>query len=146
MVPETRYARNGAVQIAYQVVGQGPLDLVVGLGWISHLEYLWEEPGYDRFIGRLATLGRVILFDKRGVGLSDPVPPDALPTTEERVDDIRAVLDATACDRAVLLGISESGALAARFAATYPERTRALIVVNGYARRLWAPDYPWGPD
>jgi pimeloyl-ACP methyl ester carboxylesterase/DNA-binding CsgD family transcriptional regulator len=145
MLRETRYARSEGVNIAYQVVGHGPIDLVLGLGWVSHLDYLWDEPRFARFVERLATFSRVILFDKRGTGLSDPVPPGELPTLEQRMDDIRAVLEAVGTRRAALFGISESAAMCALFAASCPECTSALITFNGYARRLRAPDYPWGP-
>ena len=141
---ETRYAKSGDVNIAYQVVGNGPLDLVFVMGWISHLDGFWQEPRFARFLRRLASFARVILFDKRGTGLSDPVPLAELPTLEQRMDDVRAVMDAVGSERAALLGISEGGPMCALFAATYPERTAALVMLGCYARRLWAPDYPWG--
>lgn len=143
-VPETRYARSGRYHIAYQVVGSGPLDLLFVHGWISHIEHLWEEPSLARFLRRLASFSRLILLDKRGTGLSDPVSLNQLPTLEERMDDVRAVLDAAGSERAALLGTSEAGALNLLFAATYPERTTALILLNSYARLAWSPDYPWG--
>jgi pimeloyl-ACP methyl ester carboxylesterase/DNA-binding CsgD family transcriptional regulator len=139
---ETRYARSGEVNIAYQVVGAGPRDLVFVMGWVSHLDYFWQEPGFARFLRRLAGFTRLILFDKRGTGLSDRVAD--LPTLEQRMDDVRAVMDAAGAERAALLGISEGGPMCALFAATYPRRTAALILIGAYARRLWAPDYPWG--
>ncbi len=141
-VPETRYARSGDVNIAYQVVGDGPLDLVFVMGWVSHLEYFWREPSVARFLRRLATFSRLILFDKRGTGLSDPVP--SVPTLEERIEDVRAVMDAAGSERAAVLGISEGGPMCALFAATYPERTAAFVGMGTYARRMWAPDYPIG--
>lgn len=144
MVPETKYARSGNLHIAYQVAGEGPPDLVFVHGWISHIEHLWEEPGVARFLRRLASFSRLILLDKRGTGLSDPVSLDKLPTLEERMDDVRAVMDAAQSERAALLGTSEAGALNLLFAATYPERTAALILLNSYARLAWADDYPWG--
>jgi class 3 adenylate cyclase len=144
MVPETRYARSGNLHIAYQVVGDGPIDLVFVHGWISHIELLWEEPSLARFLGRLASFSRLILLDKRGTGLSDPVPLDRLPTLEERMDDVRAVMDAAGSSRAALLGTSEAGALNLLFAATYPERAASLILLNSYARLAWSEDYPWG--
>ena len=144
-VPRTRYAKSGEVNIAYQVVGDGPLDLVFVMGWVSHLDYFWEEPRFARFLRRLASFSRLILFDKRGTGLSDRVPLDALPTLEQRMDDVRAVLDAAGSDRAALLGISEGGPLSALFAATYPERTAALVMYGAYATRTWKPDFPWAP-
>src|SRR5262249_34935406 len=141
-VPETQYARSGDMHIAYQVVGGGPFDLLFVHGWISHIEHLWEEPSIARFFTRLASFSRLILLDKRGTGLSDPVPLNQLPTLEERMDDVRAVLDAAGCERAVLLGTSEAGALNLLFAASAPDRTRALILLNSYARRAWGDDYP----
>jgi len=144
MVPETRYAKSGNVHIAYQVTGQGPVDLVFVHGWISHIEHLWEEPSVARFLGRLASFSRLILLDKRGTGLSDPVPLDQLPTLDERMDDVRAVMDAAGSERAALLGTSEAGALNLLFAATYPERTTALVLLNSYARLAWSDDYPCG--
>ena len=145
---ETRYARSANLHIAYQVVGQGPPDLVFVHGWISHIEHLWEEPSIARFLRRLASFSRLILLDKRGTGLSDPVPLDRLPTLEERMDDVRAVMDAAGSERAALLGTSEAGALNLLFAATHPARTAALILLNSYARLAWSEDYPWGipPD
>jgi pimeloyl-ACP methyl ester carboxylesterase/DNA-binding CsgD family transcriptional regulator len=142
----TRYAKSGDINIAYQVVGDGPLDLVFVMGWVSHLDWFWEEPRFARFLGRLASFSRLVLFDKRGTGLSDRAV--GLPTLEERMDDVRAVMDAVGSERAALLGISEGGPMCALFAATYPERTAALIIVGGYARRLRAPDYSCGdtPD
>src|SRR5687768_4655324 len=104
--PRTRYAKSGEVSIAYQVVGDGPLDLVFVMGWVSHLDYYWEEPRFARFLRRLASFSRLILFDKRGTGLSDRVPLDALPTLEQRMDDVRAVMDAAGSERAALLGVS----------------------------------------
>jgi pimeloyl-ACP methyl ester carboxylesterase/DNA-binding CsgD family transcriptional regulator len=139
---ETRYAKSGDVNVAYQVIGDGPIDIVYVPGWVSHLEYAWEEPGLARFLKRLASFSRLILFDKRGTGLSDRVAE--LPTLEQRMDDVRAVMDAVGSERAALLGTSEGGAMCIFFAATYPERTSALVMIGCFARRLWAPDYPWG--
>ncbi len=144
MVPETRYARSGNLHIAYQVAGEGPVDLVFVHGWISHIEHLWEEPSLARLLNRLASFSRLILLDKRGTGLSDPVPLDKLPTLEERMDDLRAVMDAAGSQRAALLGTSEAGALNLLFSATHPDRTAALILLNSYARLTWAEDYPCG--
>jgi pimeloyl-ACP methyl ester carboxylesterase len=138
----TRYAKSGDVSIAYQVVGDGPLDLVFVMGWVSHLDWFWEEPRFARFLRRLAGFSRLILFDKRGTGLSDRAV--GLPPLEQRMDDVRAVLDAVGSERTALFGISEGGPLCALFAATYPERTSALVMFGAYPRRLWAPDYPWG--
>jgi pimeloyl-ACP methyl ester carboxylesterase len=141
--PPTRYAQSGDVNIAYQVVGDGPIDLVFVMGWVSHLDYFWAEPSFARFLRRLASFSRLILFDKRGTGLSDRV--GELPTLEQRMDDVRAVLDAVGSRNAALLGVSEGGPLCALYATTYPQRTRALIMIGTYAKRRWAPDYPWAP-
>jgi len=138
------YARSGNVNIAYQVVGSGPVDLVFVMGWVSHLEYFWSEPSFARFLGRLASMARLILFDKRGTGLSDPVPVTQLPTLEQRLDDVRAVMEAVGSERAVLLGVSEGGPLCSLFAATYPAKTEALVMIGSYARRMRDEDYPWG--
>jgi class 3 adenylate cyclase len=143
MIPETKYARSGETSIAYQVVGSGALDLIYVMGWVSNVEYTWEEPSVSRFLMRLASFSRLILFDKRGTGLSDKV--SQLPTLEQRMDDVRSVMDAVGSKRAALLGISEGGPMCALFAATYPERTSALIMYGSYAKRIWAPDYPWAP-
>jgi class 3 adenylate cyclase len=143
--PETRYTRTtDGVSIAYQTVGEGPVDLVWVPGWVSHLEVAWEEPTLARFFERLASFSRLILFDKRGTGLSDRVPESDLPTLEVRMDDLRSVCDAAGSERAALLGVSEGAPLCVLFAATYPERTTAVIVFGGYARRMRAPDYPSG--
>ena len=144
MTPETRYVKSGSVNIAYQVRGNGPLDLVFVHGWISHIEHLWEEPSIARLFDRLSSFSRLILLDKRGTGLSDPVPLDKLPTLEERMDDLRVVMDAVGSKRAALLGTSEAGALNLLFSATHPERIAALILLNSYARITWAEDYPCG--
>jgi class 3 adenylate cyclase len=143
MQPTTRYARSGDVSIAYQVVGEGPLDLVYVPGWVSHLDLNWEQPSYARFLERLASFSRLILFDKRGTGLSDRVSVESLPTLEERMDDVRAVMDAAGSERAALLGASEGGPMCALFAATYPERVRSLVMYGSYARGLPEGDYPW---
>jgi DNA-binding winged helix-turn-helix (wHTH) protein/pimeloyl-ACP methyl ester carboxylesterase len=143
--PETHYARSGDVNIAYQVVGDGPIDLVYVMGWVSHVEYFWAEPSFARFLTRLASFSRLILFDKRGTGLSDRVPLNQLPTLEQRMDDVRAVMDAVGSERAALCGISEGGPMCSLFAATYPEKTSALVMIGTYAKRIWEPDYPWAP-
>lgn len=145
MIPTTRYARSGDVNLAYQVVGTGPIDLVFVAGWVSQVEAMWEEPTHEAFLRRLASFSRLILFDKRGTGLSDRVSLDRLPTLEDRMDDVRAVMDAADSENAALFGVSEGGVMCALFAATYPERTRALVLYGTYPRRMWAPDYPWGP-
>jgi len=143
--PETRYVQNGDVNIAYQVVGNGPVDIVFVMGWISHLEYFWKHHLFASFLERLASFSRLILFDKRGTGLSDRVPVNQLPTLEERMDDVRAVMDAVGSEKAVLFGVSEGGPLCSLFAATYPERTRALTMFGTYAKRIKDDDYPWAP-
>ena len=145
IIPETHYTRSGDVNIAYQVLGEGPVDLVFVMGWVSHLEYFWTEPSFARFLRRLAGFSRLILFDKRGTGLSDRVPVDALPTLEQRMDDVRAVMDAVGSERAFLCGVSEGGAMSALFAATYPERTAGLVMIGTYAKRIRDASYPWGP-
>jgi len=146
MLPaETKYVRSGSTHIAYQVIGHGPIDIVYVPGWVSHVEQAWEVPELSRFLRRLATFARLIVFDKRGTGLSDRVPNDNLPTLEERMDDLRTVMDAVDSKRAALFGTSEGGNLCTLFAATYPERTRALILLGAFAKRTWSPDYPWAP-
>ena len=134
------------MNIAYQVVGEGPLDLVFVSGWVSNLDLMWEEHSYARFLHRLASFSRLILFDKRGTGLSDRVADADLPTLEARMDDVRAVLDAAGAERAALLGHSEGGPMCLLFAATYPERTVALVLVGTYARRLVGDGYPFGTE
>jgi len=143
--PETMYARSGDVNIAYQVIGDAPLDLVFVMGWVSHLEYFWREPSFARFLLRLASFSRLILFDKRGTGLSDRVPINKLPTLEQRMDDVRAVMDAVGSERAALCGVSEGGPMCSLFAATYPEKTIALVMIGTYAKRLRDAEYPWAP-
>jgi pimeloyl-ACP methyl ester carboxylesterase len=142
MTPETRYARSGDVNIAYQVMGDAPRDLVLVPGWVSNIEVFWEEPACARFLERLASFSRLILFDKRGTGLSDRVTD--MPSLETRMDDVRAVMDAVGAERAALLGYSEGGPLCILFAATYPLRASAVITMGSYARLLSTPDYPWG--
>ncbi|MEO8378595.1 MAG: alpha/beta fold hydrolase [Acidobacteriota bacterium] len=143
--PVTQYARSGDVNIAYQVIGDGPIDLVFVMGWITHLEYFWQEPSFARFLRRLASFSRLILIDKRGTGLSDRVPLDMLPTLEQRMDDVRAVMEAAGSERAALCGVSEGGPLCALFAATHPDRTSALVMIGTYAKRIRDDDYPWAP-
>ena len=145
-VPKTRYARSGGgVHIAYQVVGSGPIDLVVVPGWLSHIEAVWEDQDSARFFERLASFSRLILFDKRGTGLSDRVPESHLPTLEQRMDDVRAVMEAAGSTRAALFGISEGGPMSFLFAATYPERTVAVVAYASYAKWIRDTDYPWAP-
>ncbi|HEY7652047.1 MAG TPA: alpha/beta fold hydrolase, partial [Methylomirabilota bacterium] len=145
-LPTTRYVRSGDVNLAYQVVGEGPPDLVLVPGWVSNVECFWEEPRVARFLRQLASIGRLILFDKRGTGLSDRVPPNALPTLEQRMTDVRAVMDAVGSKRATLVGYSEGGSMCALFAATYPDRAAGLVMIGSYARMIQAPDHPWGPS
>ena len=139
--PETRYAKSGDINIAYQVLGSGPMDLIYVPGWVTHLEYGWEEPSLARFYRKLASFSRLILFDKRGTGLSDQ--STNLPTLEQRMDDVRAVMQAVGSECAVVFGMSEGGNMAMLFAATYPERTIALITFGAFATRVYNPDYPW---
>jgi pimeloyl-ACP methyl ester carboxylesterase len=146
MPPETRYAKSGDLNIAYQVVGDGPFDLVYVPGWVSNVDLLWERPKPARFLERLASFSRLILFDKRGTGMSDRVSNERLPTLEQRMDDVRAVLDAVGSESAALLGHSEGGSMSLLFAATYPERSRALVLVGAFAKRLRSDDYPWAPS
>jgi class 3 adenylate cyclase len=142
--PETRYAKSGDENIAYQVVGKGPPDLVLVDQWFSNMEAQWEFPPLARLLTRLASFSRLILLDKRGTGLSDPVPLGALPTLEEWMDDVRAVIEAAGSERAAIVGGIGASYLAILFAATHPDRTSALVLVDGYARASQAPDYPWG--
>ena len=140
--PQTRYTKSGEVNIAYQVVGQGPPDLILVPGWVSNIEVFWEHPAAAGFLSRLASFCRLILFDKRGTGLSDRVAN--MPSIETRMDDVRAVMDAAKSERAVLFGYSEGGPMCAVFAATYPSRAAGLIMHGSYARRIRAADHPWG--
>ncbi|HKX01389.1 MAG TPA: alpha/beta hydrolase, partial [Methylomirabilota bacterium] len=144
MQPATKYAQSGDLNIAYQTVGAGPLDLVFVMGWVSNIDEFWTDPPFARFLNRLAAFSRLIVFDKRGTGLSDRVDEHQLPTLEQRMDDVRAVMDAVGSHRAALLGISEGGPMSALFAATYPERTAALMTFGSYACSLITDDYPWG--
>ncbi len=143
MPPETRYTKSGDVSIAYQVVGEGPFDVVFGPGLVSHVELLWEMRTFQTQIAeRLASFARLIVFDKRGAGMSDRVA--SVPPLETRMDDLRAVMDAAGSTRAALFGIDDVAAMSLLFAATYPERTSALVLLSATARSRWAPDYPWG--
>jgi pimeloyl-ACP methyl ester carboxylesterase len=141
-VPQTKYAKSGDVHIAYQVAGRGERDLILIPGWVSNIEYAWEEPSMAPFLARLASFSRLILLDRRGTGLSDRVAE--LPTLEQRMDDVRAVMDAAGVERAALFGLSEGGAMSLLFAATYPQRTSALVLYGSFARLLRGPDYPQG--
>jgi pimeloyl-ACP methyl ester carboxylesterase len=137
----THYAKNGDIHIAYQVHGNGPLDLVLCGGSATHLDVLWEEPAYRRFCEQLASFARLICFDKRGMGLSDRVRAGTL---EERMEDVRAVLDAAGSNEAALIGVSEGGPLSMLLAATYPERTRALVLCGAEVCERTSEDWPWG--
>jgi class 3 adenylate cyclase len=140
-IPEVRYAKSGEIHIAYQVYGSGPVNLVLTPGSISHLDYYWKEPGARRWLEALGKFSRVARFDKRGTGLSDRGA--GIPTFEERMDDIRSVMDAVVFDDAVLLGFSDGVPMSVLFAASYPKRTRGLVLYGGEAKGSWAPDYPW---
>jgi class 3 adenylate cyclase/alpha-beta hydrolase superfamily lysophospholipase len=142
MGPETRYALSGDVHIAYQVIGDGPFDLVFVPGFVTHMELQWRLPGYEAFLRSLGSFSRLIRFDKRGTGMSDPV--NGAPSLETRMDDVRVVMDAVGSRRAAFYGLSEGAAMSILFAATYPERTAALVVRSCSPRTLWAPDFPWG--
>ncbi len=140
--PETHYALSGDIHIAYQVLGEGPFDLIFVPGFVTHVELQWELPGFPDFLMKLARFSRLIRFDKRGTGMSDPV--SGAPNLETRMDDVRAVMDAVGSERAAFFGLSEGAAMSILFAATYPERVAALIVRSCSPRTLWAPDFPWG--
>ncbi|MGZ4595078.1 MAG: adenylate/guanylate cyclase domain-containing protein [Actinomycetes bacterium] len=144
--PDTRYARSGDVNIAYQVVSDGPVDLVYVPGWVSHVELAWELPELAAGFERMASFSRLVLFDKRGTGMSDPVPTSQLPTLEQRMDDLRAVLDAVGSERAVVFGASEGGNMSMLFAASHPDRTIALCTFGSTAKRIRSVDYPWAPS
>ncbi|MFQ5953726.1 MAG: adenylate/guanylate cyclase domain-containing protein [Kiloniellales bacterium] len=141
--PRTQYTKSGDVTIAYQTVGNGPIDLIYAQGWLTNIEYAWESPDYARFLTALSSFSRLMFFDKRGTGLSDR--DVGLPTLEHVMDDIRAVMDAVGSERTALFGVSEGGNMSTLFAATYPERTLALVLYGCHARGSWAPDYPWRP-
>ena len=142
-LPETRYARSGEFSVAYQAVGEGPFDLVWIPSFAHHVELSWENPPIASFLRRLGSICRLIVFDKRGTGMSDRVV--GLPTLETRMDDIRAVMDAAGSDRAVVMGLGDAGPLCVLFAATYPERTSALVLVNSSPRVTRSADLPWLP-
>jgi class 3 adenylate cyclase len=144
-LPKTEYAKSGDVHIAYQVIGDGPVDLILVPGWVSNIELAWKNPEYSRFLQRLASFSRLIFFDKRGTGLSDRVSENELPDLELRMDDVRAVMDAVDSDHAALMGVSEGGSMCLLFAATYPEQTEAIIVTGVFAKSIWSDDYPWAP-
>ena len=142
--PQTRYARNGKIHIAYQTVGDGPLDLVLVDQWFSNIDAQWDFPPMARLLERVGSFARVLAFDERGVGLSDPVSISSLPALQEWMDDLRAAMDAAGFERATLLANLAGGFMASVFAATYPERVNALVLVDCFARLLEAPDYPVG--
>jgi class 3 adenylate cyclase len=141
VAPVARYAKSGDLHIAYAVEGDGPIDIVWVPPWISHVEYLWAEPTLERFGKRLTKFARVITFDRRGSGLSDPFW--GAPTLEEQMDDVLAVMDAAGSEEAAICGTLEGGPMAALFAATYPDRVSALVLYATFARATWAPDYDW---
>ena len=141
-VPATHYARSGDVNIAYQIVGEGPVDVVYVPGFLSHVEWSWEHPPFARFLRRISSFSRLILLDKRGTGMSDPVPGIAPPA--ERIDDIRAVMDAAGSERAVLLGVFEGAALSLDFAAARPDRIAGLVLYASLAKFTQDEEYPWG--
>ena len=143
MPPETRYARSGEVHIAYQVVGDGPIDLLWIPTWIWQVEHIWEDPIAAKLLNRLGSFSRMIMFDRRGLGLSDPRPGGGAPTLEEQMDDVVAVMDAVGSEQAAVVAMLDAGAMAALFAATHPERTRALVLFEAQPRTTWAPDYDW---
>src|SRR6266403_2285933 len=132
ILPETRYALSGDVNIAYQVMGDGPVDIILVPGLCSHIEFLHELPGYTAFLRRLSNFARVVAFDKRGQGLSDRI--SGAPSLEQRMDDVRAIMDDIGSQRAVLLGFSEGCPMSILFAATYPERVSRLVLFGGFAR------------
>jgi pimeloyl-ACP methyl ester carboxylesterase len=140
--PETRYVKSGELYIAYQVFGAGSVDLFYVPGFVSHLEHQWQIPAWAHMLRRLGSFSRVITFDKPGTGLSDRLTE--FPTLEQRIDDVRAVMDAVGSERAAFFGVSEGGPMSILFAATHPQRTSALMLYGTYARRMWAPDHPWG--
>jgi len=144
MQPKTEYAKSGDVHVAYQVLGEGPPELVFVPGFVSHVEHFWEDPSLARFLRRLASFSTLAFFDKRGTGLSDRVSDVAVPTLEERMDDVRAVMDAVGFERAAIFAPSDAGSMAILFAATHPQRTTALILYGTFAAGAKEPGYPWG--
>jgi class 3 adenylate cyclase len=144
MVPETRYAVVDGVHVAYQVLGDGPLDLVFVTSWVSHIEVQWEEPLIAAFLNQLASFGRLVLFDKRGMGMSDPVVVDERSSVDEWIADITAVMSATGTERAAIVGFGAGGPLSILFAATHPEAVTALVLINAWARLRRDRDHPFG--
>jgi pimeloyl-ACP methyl ester carboxylesterase len=141
--PRIRYAKSGDISVAYQSIGDAPRTIVFAGGWISHVEILWEDPTFARFMAQLSSFARVIIFDKRGTGASDR--DVGYPTLDDRMDDIRAVMDDAGVERAAVFGASEGGNMACMFAAAHPERVSHLILFGVFAKREWSPDYPWAP-
>ena len=144
VLPETRYAKKGDAHIAYQVVGEGSVDLVLVSTWFSHLEARWDSPGFAYYLRRLSSFSRLISFDKYGIGLSDPIPSRTLPPLEDWMDDVRAVMDAVGSEQAAIMAANEGALMALLFAATHPERTTALVLANATARMSAAPGYEIG--
>jgi pimeloyl-ACP methyl ester carboxylesterase len=144
MRTRTRYARNGDVSLAYEMFGSDERDILVTIGWVASMEAAWGNPAHARWLERLGGMGRVIMWDKRGTGLFDRVASDRLPTLEERMDDMRAVMDAADSERAILFGISEGAPMGTLFGARHPDRAESLVLLGGFARTLYDDDYPWG--
>jgi pimeloyl-ACP methyl ester carboxylesterase len=144
MPPQTHYAQSPDGAVAYQIFGDGPVDLVFITQWGTNVDTIWEEPSAARYYDRLASFARVIVFDKRGSGVSDPVPLDDLPPADRWMEDIRTVMNAADSERAVIVGDIEGASLAIMFAATYPERTHSLVLINASARSFYGPEYPIG--
>src|SRR6266436_5415587 len=141
-LPTTRYVKSDDVHIAYQVFGESSLDLLFVTGFVSNIEAIWQSPDHTAFFRRLGSFCRVILFDKRGTGMSDR--GSQIFTLEQRMHDVQAILDEVGCERAALFGVSEGGPMSLLYAATYPARTSALVLYGSYAKRSWAPDGPSG--
>jgi pimeloyl-ACP methyl ester carboxylesterase len=142
--PRTEYAKSGDIHVAYHLLGEGPVNLVFVPGFVSHVEHFWEDPSLARFLRRLAFFPRLVFFDKRGTGLSDRVSEAWVPTLEERMDDVRAVIDAVGFERAAIFAPSDAGSMAILFAASYPEPTTALVLWGTFAAGIEEPGYPWG--
>ncbi|MGH2724141.1 MAG: adenylate/guanylate cyclase domain-containing protein [Actinomycetota bacterium] len=141
--PETRYTSVGDSQVAYQVFGDGP-DVVFSFGFLNHIDYRWDDPGFSRFMRRMASFARVVIFDRRGTGASDPLPEAAGPSWEGWVDDLDAVLEVTGSERAAIVGVADAGAMAVLFAATYPDRVASLILTITAAAARSVPGYAFG--
>jgi len=141
-IPSTHYVKSDDVHIAYQVIGEGSFDLLFVPGFVSNVDTIWQSPEQSAFFRRLASFSRLILFDKRGTGMSDR--SSQIFTLEQRMHDVQAILDAVGSKQAALFGISEGGPMSLLYTTTYPERTSALVLYGSYAKRSWAPDYPYG--